>query len=286
MTATNEPVNGKELGLEDWLQDVRPDVQGPTTGFSELDAVTRGLLPGTLTVIASRPAVGRSTLLLNLCTAAAITSGVPVLHANLESDTNNTLIRVMSHQARVALHHILSDTLTDDDMTKMRRRLPVISNAPLHLWAPARLTAASLAAKAREYVNDHGVRIIALDGIQDVRPEKRNDLREREVGDVVRDIKTMARELDVAVVATSHLNRATEVRPDRRPALDDLRESGAITFAADTIILVHRPDAYEVEHPRAGEADLIVAKHRGGPTATVTVAFQGHYSRFVDMAQT
>jgi replicative DNA helicase len=283
LASEDDIVNGRALeSVDDWLRHL--PAPGPTTGFAELDALTGGLQPGTLTVLASRPAVGRSTLLLNLCQSAAVIDSVPVLHVSLESGTDHSLIRVMSCQARVALHHLVANTLTDEELSRIQKRRPAVSQAPLYLWAPARLTAAQLAGKVREYIDTHGVKIVAIDGIQDVRPEKRSDLREREVGDVVRDIKTMARALNVAVVATAHLNRATEQRPDRRPALDDLRESGAITFGADTIILIHRPDAYERDQPRAGEADLIVAKHRAGPTATITVAFQGHYARFIEFA--
>ncbi|MFJ6608199.1 DnaB-like helicase C-terminal domain-containing protein [Streptomyces lydicus] len=271
----------------------QPDLpRGVSTGFTDLDSLTGGLRPGTLTVLASRPAVGRSTLLLNICRNAAIPAPrrtgphIPVLHISLEDGTSETVQRIMSAESRVALHHLRSGTLTSEDVTRLERRMPTVANAPLYLWDPPRVTAAQIATKATRYIEDNDVQLIAIDGIQDIRPEKRNDLREREVGDVVRDLKALARELDVPVVATSHLNRAPEQRHDRVPMLDDLRESGAITFAADTILLLHRPDAYERDTPRAGEADFLVVKHRQGPTATITVAFQGHYSRFVDMAQT
>lgn len=264
--------------------------RGVSTGFADLDSLTGGLRPGTLTVLASRPAVGRSTLLLDFCRNAAIPGlrrpgpHVPVLHISLEDGTNETVQRIMASESRVALHHLRSGTLTPEDVTRLERRMPTIANAPLYLWDPARATAAQIASAATRYVEDNDVQLVAIDGIQDIRPEKQNDLREREVGDVVRDLKALARQLDIPIVATSHLNRAPEQRHDRVPMLDDLRESGAITFAADTILLLHRPDAYERETPRAGEADFLVVKHRQGPTATITVAFQGHYSRFVEFA--
>jgi replicative DNA helicase len=266
------------------VADILPMAIG--TGFSDLDTLTSGLHPGTLTVIASRPAIGRSTLLLDVCRQTAVKSRVPTLHISLEHAVSETTLRMMSAECRVPLHHLRSGLIEDADGERLNRRLPQIANAPLYFWAPAYVTAADIAKRVREDAAARDVRCLAIDGIQDIRPEKRNDLREREVGDVVRDLKGLARELDIPIVATSHLNRAPEQRADRMPALDDLRESGAITFAADTIILLHRPDAYEKESPRAGEADLLVAKHRDGPTASITVAFQGHYSRFVDMAQT
>jgi replicative DNA helicase len=257
---------------------------GLSTGFPTLDSLTSGLLGGSLTVIAARPAMGRSVLLLDICRHAALQQGVPTLHVSLEHGVTETTLRLIAAECRIALHHMRSGAMTENDEERIARRMPKVSNAPLYFWSPPRLTAAGLAERAYEEVETRGIGLIAIDGVQDIRPEKRNDLREREVGDVVRDLKTLARELDIPLVCTSHLNRAPELRTDRVPMLDDLRESGAITYAADTIILLHRPDAYVKESPRAGEADFIVAKHRDGPTATITVAFQGHYSRFLEFA--
>ncbi|MFJ2477742.1 DnaB-like helicase C-terminal domain-containing protein [Streptomyces sp. NPDC087659] len=264
------------------------------TGFSDFDKLTGGLAPGTLTVIASRPGIGRTTLLTDICRANAVKDLhgtnekhlAPTAVFTLEESRTDMACRILSAEARVVLHRLRAGTLNDDEWNRVNKRLPAVQAAPLYIHAPGRLTLAELAHKASVAVQECGVRLIALDGIQDVKPNQRNDLREREVGDTVRELKTLARELDVPILATSHLNRGPEQRPDRWPMLDDLRESGAVTFAADIIVLIHRPDAYDWESPRAGEADLIVAKHRQGPTARVTVAAQLHYSRFVDMAQT
>ncbi|MFI0156200.1 replicative DNA helicase [Streptomyces lydicus] len=258
---------------------------GLSTGFELLDSLTGGLEPGTLTVIASRPGMGRTTLLADFCRESAIKNEVPTLFITLEETQENLVHRILAAECRVARHHMRSGCLTEEDWTRLARRMPVVAAAPLWVKSPARATMALLALQAAEFVQEKGIRLIAVDGIQDIRPDKRSDLREREVGDVVRDLKTMARELNVPVVATSHLNRAAQQRADKRPAMDDLRESGAITFASDNLILLHRDDAYEKGSPRAGEADLFVVKHRQGPAATVSVAFQGHYCRFVDMAQ-
>ncbi|OEJ36312.1 replicative DNA helicase [Streptomyces agglomeratus] len=261
-------------------------LRGLPTGFRDLDLVTGGLTPGSLTVIASRPQVGRTTLLTDICRNTAIQNNIPTAVYSLEETGEFFLMRVLAAEARVARHHIICGTMTDEDWTRMARRVPDVSAAPLHVKTPGRLTMATLETEARELVEEHGLALLAVDGIQDIRPAKRSDLREREVGDVVRDLKTLARELNIPVVATSHLNRNPEQRYDRLPKLDDLRESGAITFAADTILLLHREDAYTLDTPRAGEADFYVAKHRQGPTAVITTAFQGHYGRFVDMQQT
>ncbi|MFE5297803.1 replicative DNA helicase [Streptomyces sp. NPDC056632] len=259
-------------------------VVGLSMGFRDLDELTGGLLGGTLTVVAARPAMGRSTFVRGVCERAALTARIPTLHISLEHAITETTLRLISSRGRIPLHHMRTGAMTDDDWKRFELVTPKIANAPLYFWSPTRVTMAQLATRAREDVELRDIGLIAVDGIQDIRPEKRSDLREREVGDIVRDLKALARELDIPVVVSSHLNRGAETRPDRMPTLDDLRESGAITYAADTIILLHRPDAYGRETPRAGEADLIVAKHRDGPTARFTCAFQGHYSRFVEMA--
>lgn len=278
--------------LGEWMRTALDNFDNPSsgpmsvrTGFRDLDALTGGLHPGTLTVIASRPGIGRTTLLSDICRRVAIGDTMTVAAWTLEESGEAFTTRAMCAEARVARHHVTTNRLDDEAWTRLGKTAPAVAGAPLYLKAPAAVTMAELRAEALEHAEEDGLRLIAVDGIQDIKPDKRSDLREREVGDVVRELKSLARELNVPVLATSHLNRGAEQRYDRRPMLDDLRESGAITYAADTIILLHRDDAYERESPRAGEADLIVAKHRQGPTAVITLAFQAHYGRFVDMPE-
>lgn len=255
------------------------------TGFDDLDLITAGgLRPGSLTVIASRPGMGRTTLMSDICRRNAIADGRPVAVWTLEETPRDFMTRLIGAEARVPLHRLREGSLDEDAWTRVARIVERVKNAPMYLSAPASLTADELAEEAARLVEEHRVRLIAVDGLQDIRPERRNDLREREVGDVARDLKALARRLQVPVVVTSHLNRGPEQRIDKRPRLDDLRESGAITFAADLLVLLHREDYYERETPRLGEADLIVAKNRHGQAVTVTVAYQGHYGRFVNMA--
>lgn len=297
---TTTPADAAPGMLSDLLEKMLDDVEetgmqkpfnprnsliGIPTGFTDLDSLTGGLTPGNVYVLASRPGMGRTTLLSDICRSATIKHNIPTAVYSLEEDATRFLTRIVSSEARIARHRIHSGLMQDEDWTRFARRVPVVSAAPLTLKTPARLTMGELEEEARELVSEHGVRLLAVDGIQDIRPAKRSDLREREVGDVVRDLKSLARELQIPILATSHLNRGAEQRIDKKPRLDDLRESGAITFAADVIVLLHRDDYYERDSQRAGEADLLVVKHRHGPTATITVAFQGHYGRFVDMAQ-
>jgi replicative DNA helicase len=140
-------------------------------------------------------------------------------------------------------------------------------------------------AKCRRLKQQHDLKLVIIDYLQLMSSPKRVENRQQEVSELSRSLKLLAKELNVPVIAVAQLNRGPEQRTDKRPMLSDLRESGSIEQDADVVILLHREDAYERESPRAGEADFIVAKHRNGPTTTVTVAFQGHYSRFVDMAR-
>ncbi|MFF9336914.1 MULTISPECIES: replicative DNA helicase [Streptomyces] len=260
-------------------------VVGLETGFETLDWLIGGMEPGTLTVVASRPSIGRTTFLSDIARHNAIRDGRPVLVFTFEESTEAFIMRVLSAEARVARHHLRGGLMNDDDWMRLAKGVPVVASSPLFIQAPGRADMRQVTDMARDLVEEHGIELIIVDGIQDVRPSKRSDLREREVGDIVRDLKTLARELNIPVLASSHLNRAAEKRWGNRPELDDLRESGAITFAADTIILLHRDDAYELDTPRAGLADLFVAKNRQGPKGTVVVAFQGHYGRFVHISQ-
>ncbi|KAF0646277.1 MULTISPECIES: replicative DNA helicase [Streptomyces] len=302
-------VAGDTAAMADWLEEALDDIEAigqrnfavasaqppRSEGWGRLDAIATGfegldavgiLHPGSLTIIASRPQVGRTTLMSDFCRAAAIKNNLPTAVFSLEEDQTRFFTRLLSAEARVARHHIHCGVMTDEDWTRLARRMPEVVGAPLILSVPARLTMAELSERCHKLAGEHGLRLIAIDGLQAIKPHRYSDLREREVGDVARGLKTLARELDIPVVVTSHLNRSAETRYNRVPMLDDLRESGAVTYEADTIILLHREDAYEKDSPRAGEADLIVAKNRQGPTFTETIAFQGHYGRFVRMMTT
>jgi replicative DNA helicase len=193
-------------------------------------------------------------------------------------------MRLLSAEARVPLHHMRSGTMSDEDWARLARRMGEVAEAPLFIDDSPNLTMMEIRAKARRLKQRHDLRLIVIDYMQLMTSPRKVDSRQQEVSELSRSIKLLAKELEVPVVAVSQLNRNPEQRADKKPQLSDLRESGAIEMDADVVLLLHREDFYEKESPRAGEADLIVAKHRNGPTATVTVAFQGHYSRFVDMS--
>jgi replicative DNA helicase len=257
---------------------------GVPTGFADLDQLTNGLHPGQLVIVAGRPSLGKSALAVDFLRSAAIKHGLPSCIFSLEMGRNEITMRLLSAESRVPLHSMRSGTMTDQDWTRLARRMGEVSSAPLFIDDSPNMSLMEIRAKCRRLKQRHDLRLVIVDYLQLMSSPRRVENRQQEVSEFSRSLKLLAKELDVPVVALSQLNRGPEQRADKKPQLSDLRESGSLEQDADVVILLHREDAYERESPRAGEADLIVAKHRNGPTATVTVAFQGHYSRFVDMA--
>ncbi|TXS34837.1 replicative DNA helicase [Streptomyces sp. t39] len=259
---------------------------GLPTGFIDLDALTNGLHPGQMIVIAARPAMGKSTLAMDFVRAASVEHRRRSAFFSLEMGKNELGMRMISAEARVGLHHLRSGTMTPDMWTRVARVADRVRTAPIVISDETVNTLPQIKAMCRRLQQNGGLDLVVIDYLQLLQTHGRTENRQQEVSDISRNIKLMAKELNVPVVALSQLNRGPEQRTDKRPVISDLRESGSIEQDADVVILLHREDAYEKTSPRAGESDLIVAKHRNGPTATVTVAFQGHYSRFVDMAKT
>ena len=225
-----------------------------------------------------------STLALDFARAAAIRTGLSTAFFSLEMGRNEITMRLLSAEARVGLGTMRTGQMSDDDWTRLARRMSEVADAPLFIDDSPNMSMMEIRAKCRRLKQRHDLRMVIIDYLQLMSSPKRVENRQQEVSEMSRSLKLLAKEIDVPVIALSQLNRGPEQRTDKKPQLSDLRESGSIEQDADVVILLHREDMYERESPRAGEADLIIAKHRNGPTTTVTVAFQGHYSRFVDMA--
>jgi replicative DNA helicase len=268
-----EAIGNREAGL-----------YGVPTGFADLDELTNGLHSGQMIIVAARPAVGKSTLALDLCRAASIHNNLTSCFFSLEMTRSEITMRLLSAEAKVPLNHIRNGQLSEDDWAKLARKMGEVSSAPVFIDDSPNMTMMEIRAKARRLKQRHDLRLIVIDYMQLMTSGKKVESRQLEVSEFSRQIKLLAKELEVPIIALSQLNRGPEQRSDKRPMLSDLRESGSLEQDADMVILLHREDLYERESTRPGEADLIVAKHRNGPTRDITVAFQGHYSRFVDMA--
>ncbi|CAA9377875.1 MAG: Replicative DNA helicase (DnaB) [uncultured Nocardioidaceae bacterium] len=257
---------------------------GVPTGFTELDDLTNGLHGGQMVILAARPAVGKSTLGLDFARAASVRHGLTSVIFSLEMSRTEITMRLLAAEARVPMHHMRNGKMSDDDWNKLVRKMGDVSAAPLFIDDSPNMTMMEIRAKARRLKQRHDLRLIVVDYLQLMTSGKKVESRQLEVSEFSRQIKLLAKELDIPVVAICQLNRGSEQRTSKRPLLSDLRESGSLEQDADMVILLHREDMYEKEPTRPGEADLIVAKHRNGQTKDLVVAFQGHYSRFIDMA--
>jgi replicative DNA helicase len=225
-----------------------------------------------------------STLGLDFLRSCSIKNRYASVVFSLEMSKTEIVMRLLSAEAKIKLADMRSGRMSDDDWTRLARRMSEISEAPLYIDDSPNLTMMEIRAKARRLHQKADLRLIVIDYLQLMTSGKKVESRQQEVSEFSRQIKLLAKELEVPVVAMSQLNRGPEQRTDKKPMLADLRESGSIEQDSDMVILLHRPDAFERDDPRGGEADLIIAKHRSGPTKTITVAHQLHLSRFTNMA--
>jgi replicative DNA helicase len=226
-----------------------------------------------------------STLGLDFMRSCSIKSRLASVIFSLEMSKSEIVMRLLSAEAKIKLADMRSGRMNDDDWTRLARRMSEISEAPLYIDDSPNLTMMEIRAKARRLRQKADLRLIVIDYMQLMTSGKKHESRQVEVSEFSRHLKLLAKELEVPVVAISQLNRGPEQRTDKKPMLSDLRESGSLEQDADMVILLHRPDAFERDDPRGGEADFILAKHRNGPTKTVTVAHQLHLSRFANMAR-
>jgi len=255
---------------------------GVPTGFVDLDELTHGLHPGQMIVVAARPAVGKSTLGIDIARAAAIKHGQAAAVFSLEMSRSEIMMRIISAEASIQLQELRKGTLGDAGWQKLARVTSEISAAPLFIDDSPNMSLMEIRAKCRRLKQLHNLRLVVIDYLQLMSSGKKVESRQQEVAEFSRALKLLAKELEVPVIAISQLNRGPEQRTDKRPQMSDLRESGSIEQDADVVILLHRDRS---DPDREGEADVIVAKHRNGPTKDIVLAFQGHYSRFANMAK-
>ena len=256
---------------------------GVPTGFDDLDALTNGLQRGQVTIVAGRPAMGKSTLALGFARYCCFQQKLPAVFFTLDASARETTMRVLAAETRVALHHMRTGTMPDEAWNRLARKMAECNEAPLFIEDSPYLTLTQIRSVCRRLKQRTNLQMVVIDSVQLVNYGTRQFAsRYEEISEISRRLKFLAKELDIAVVAVSELNRGPEARLDKRPMLQDLRDSGSLEDDADLVILLHREDAYARNSPRAGEADLIIAKHRHGPTATVTVGAQLHYSRFTN----
>ena len=261
-------------------------ITGTPTGFVDLDELTSGLQPNALIVIGARPAMGKTSFALNIATHAAIEANRPVLLFSLEMGNLELSQRMLCSESRVDSKNVRDGKLEESDWTKISQGVGRLSEAPIWIDDNPGLTVMDIRARARRLKSQVGdLGVVIVDYIQLMTGRANVESRQVEISEISRNLKILARELEVPVIGLSQLSRTLESRQDKRPMLSDLRESGAIEQDADIVMFLYRDEVYNPESPDAGIAEVIVAKHRNGPTDTIRLAFLPQYTRFANMAR-
>ncbi len=261
------------------------DVTGVPTGFSDLDRMTSGLQPGDLVIVAGRPSMGKTSLALNMAEHVALEAGLPVGVFSMEMGATQLVMRMLGSVGKLDQHKVRTGRLADEDWRKLTDAVGRLNDAPIHIDETAALNALELRARARRLHRQYGkLGLIVVDYLQLMSSSSQGENRATEISEISRGLKALAKELNVPVIALSQLNRSLEQRPNKRPVMSDLRESGAIEQDADVILFIYRDEVYNQDSPDKGKAEVIIGKQRNGPIGTVTLVFQGEYTRFANFA--
>jgi replicative DNA helicase len=264
----------------DTLYDKKEAITGIPTGFPDLDRITAGFQNADLIIIAARPAVGKTAFALNIASNVAIKYKIPVAIFSLEMSKDQLAQRMLCSEAEIDAQRLKTASLSDTGWKKLTRALGRLSEAPIFIDDSATITATEIRAKARRLKIERGLGLVIVDYMQLMRGRMRVENRVQEISEISRSLKTLARELDLPVVALSQLSRAVEQRTDRIPRLSDLRESGEIEQTADVVIFIHREDYYNPQSDRGNIAEIIIAKQRNGPVGTIELVFRKEIAKF------
>jgi replicative DNA helicase len=269
-----------------YSRDNPSDITGVPTGFDDLDQKTSGLQPGDLVIVAGRPSMGKTAFSLNIAENVAIDSGLPVAVFSMEMGGTQLAMRMLGSVGKLDQHKLRTGKLRDDDWPRLTHAVGKLNDAPIHIDESAALNALELRARARRLHREYGkLGLIVIDYIQLMSANSSGENRATEISEISRSLKALAKELQVPVVALSQLNRSLEQRPNKRPVMSDLRESGAIEQDADLILFIYRDEVYNPDTPDKGTAEIIIGKQRNGPIGSVRLTFLGEYTRFENFAQ-
>ena len=261
----------------------KADITGLSTGFAELDKMTAGLHGGELTIFAARPSMGKTAFSLNIAGHAAVKMKKTVAYFSLEMGKEAVMTRMLSAEAKVSMQELRSGKIQDSSWPRLINAAGLLSEAPLFIDDTPGISPFEIRARCRRLKAQHGLDLIVIDYLQLMDLKQRVESRERAVAEISKSLKTIAKEMNIPVIALAQLNRGVEGRSDRRPMLSDLRESGSIEQDADVIGLLYREDYYDKEDPeKMGHAEVIIGKQRNGPTGTVKLRFDGKFNRFRD----
>lgn len=259
------------------------EIVGTPSGFTDLDSKTLGFAPGQLVVVAARPAMGKSAFALNIATNAAVKAGKPVVYFSLEMSKEELVNRILASEAMVDSVKIRSGQLDDNDWISLTNAAGSLSETKIFLDDSSGYSPIELRAKCRKMKMEYDIGLIVIDYLQLMDASKNNSSRQADISEISRSLKVLAREIGVPIIALSQLSRAPEQRPDHRPMLSDLRESGSIEQDADMVMFLYRDDYYNPDTEKKNVAEVILAKNRGGSTGTVELLWLGQYTKFVNL---
>ncbi|MEO8537371.1 MAG: replicative DNA helicase [Betaproteobacteria bacterium] len=289
--AQNFQVIGKLLaeGVERietlYNRDDPSDVTGIPTGFADLDRMTSGFQPGDLIVVAGRPSMGKTALAINIGESVALNTGLPVAVFSMEMSATQLAMRMIGSVGRLDQHRLRTGRLQPDDWDKLSTALGRLNEAPILIDETPALNAIEVRSRARRLMKQYGkLGLVIVDYLQLMQASTQGENRATEISEISRAMKSLAKELGVPVIACSQLNRSLEQRPNKRPVMSDLRESGAIEQDADVILFIYRDEVYNAETQDKGVAEIIIGKQRNGPIGTVRLTFLGEFTRFESFA--
>ena len=258
---------------------------GVSTGFTDLDRMTSGMHPAELIIVAGRPSMGKTSFAMNMVESVAIRARQPVAVFSMEMPAEQLALRMISSLGRVDAHRVRTGQLHDDDWPRVTSAVTLLGEASIFIDDTPSLSPMDLRARARRLKRQHGLGLIVVDYLQLMQVPGAKENRVLEISEISRSLKALAKELSVPVIALSQLNRSLETRPNKRPVMSDLRESGAIEQDADVILFIYRDEVYNEDSADKGKAEIIIAKQRNGPIGHLFLAFLGAYTRFEDLAQ-
>ena len=260
-------------------------ITGLSSGFPDLDEMTAGFQPSNLIIVAARPSQGKSALMADFALNAATRQSAPCVIFSLEMSRHEMVQRFLSSEGKVDSQRIRNGTLQEQDWTRLSSALGRLAEAPIFIDDSANVTLMEMRAKCRRLKAKFGLGLVIVDYLQLMQSPRRSENRQQEVSEISRGLKILAKELEVPVICASQLNRGVEYRSDKRPLLGDLRESGSIEQDSDLVMFIYRDEVYNPDTEHRGEAELILAKHRNGPTGTVRLAFMNQYTKFASIAR-
>ncbi len=264
----------------DELYHKKSHITGVASGFTDFDRQTAGLQRSDLIIVAGRPSMGKTAFAINLAENAIIKEGMSVAVFSMEMSGEQLSMRMMSSLGRIDQHKVRTGRLEDEDWPRLTSAVEILKDAKLYIDDTPALTPAELRSRCRRLAREHGLDMVIVDYLQLMQVPGTKENRATEISEISRSLKAMAKELDIPVIALSQLNRSLEQRPNKRPVMSDLRESGAIEQDADVIVFIYRDEVYDDESPDKGVAEIIIGKQRNGPIGTIKLSFLGRFTRF------